>query len=303
MSVRRLAEEQPPSFAFTQDNRAKVDREIAKYPAGRQASAVIGALYVAQSQGGGWLPEPAIRHVAEILDMPFIRVLEVATFYTMFNLHPVGRKAHIQVCGTTPCMLRGAEALKQVCRDRIHPEQDHVSENGDFSWIEVECAGACVNAPMVQIEADTFEDLTVESFNRLIDDIAAGRPLRPGPQIDRHYAEPVGGGTTLQSPGLYGQATARAPEPVATPANSDDAKPAGIAGPRGGKADDLTVISGIGPKIEKTLHDLGIFHFDQIAAWSPAEVNWVSVHLAFPGRIAREDWVGQARKLAVSERS
>lgn len=297
MSVRRLADEQPPSFAFSQDNRAKVDREIAKYPAGRQASAVIGALYVAQEQGGGWLPEPAIRHVAEILDMPFIRVLEVATFYTMFNLHPVGRKAHIQVCGTTPCMLRGAEALKQVCRERIHPHQDHISADGDFSWIEVECAGACVNAPMVQIDADTFEDLTVETFNKLIDDIAAGRPVTPGPQIARHYSEPEGGATTLNAPGLYESA-----EPV-RPVATEAGKPRGIAGPRGGRADDLKALSGVGPKIEKTLNQLGIFHFDQIAAWTPEEVRWIGVHLAFPGRIEREDWVGQAKKLAVAVRS
>src|SRR5688500_7748641 len=143
MAARRLAERQPASFAFAPEIRVEADREIAKSPAGRQHSAVIGLLWLAQLQNGGWLPEPAIRHVAEILHMPYIRALEIATFYTMFNLSPVGRKAHIQVCGTTPCMLRGAEALKDICRQRINHHESEPSADGDFSWMEVECAGAC----------------------------------------------------------------------------------------------------------------------------------------------------------------
>lgn len=199
MAPRRLADIQPDSFAFTPDNQAWAKREIAKYPPGRQASAVIALLWQAQEQHGGWLPEPAIRHVASLLDMPYIRVLEVATFYTMFLLAPVGRAAHIQVCGTTPCMLRGAEDLKAICRDRIADHQFEVSADGLLSWEEVECLGACVNAPMVQVGADTFEDLTPASFTTLLADLAAGKPVQPGPQVDRQFSAPEGGATTLLS--------------------------------------------------------------------------------------------------------
>ena len=205
MAVRRLAESQPDSFVFTPESRARADREISKYPAGRQHSAVIGLLWLAQLQNRGWLPEPAIRHVAEILQMPYIRALEIATFYTMFNLGPVGTKAHIQVCGTTPCMLRGAEALKDICRERINHHESEPSADGAFSWMEIECAGACVNAPMVQIGSDNYEDLTPESFNQLLDDIAAGRPIWPGPRIDRQFSAPEGGPKTLVDAGLPGQ--------------------------------------------------------------------------------------------------
>jgi NADH-quinone oxidoreductase subunit E len=160
---------------------------------------VIPLLWRAQEQSGGWLPQKAMEYVAEMLGMAKIRVLEVATFYTMFLLQPVGRKAHVQVCGTTPCVLRGAEDVKDVCRKRIHPEQFHVSADGDFSWEEVECLGACVNAPMVLIWNDTYEDLTAESFARVLDGFAKGQPVKPGPQIERQFSAPVGGPTTLKS--------------------------------------------------------------------------------------------------------
>jgi NADH-quinone oxidoreductase subunit E len=202
MSVRRLSSVQPPSFAFSEQNLAWAKKEIAKYPAGRQASAVISLLWRAQEQEG-WVTEPAIRAVAEMLDMPRMRVLEVATFYTMFHLEPVGRIAHIQVCGTTPCWLRGANDIKDVCRHKIHHEQHHLSADGNFSWEEVECLGACVNAPLVQINADTFEDLTVASFEKLLADLAALRPVKPGPQIDRQFSAPEGGPTTLTDEALY----------------------------------------------------------------------------------------------------
>jgi len=195
MAVRRLAETQPESFAFTPDNVVWAEREIAKYPPGRQASAVLSLLWRAQEQEG-WVTEPAIRTVADMLGMAPIRVLEVATFYTMFNLEPVGSVAHVQVCGTTPCWLRGADDIKAVCRRQIGP-QHRLSADGRFSWEEVECLGACVNAPMVQVGADTYEDLTAESFARVLDDMAAGRPVKPGPQIDRQLSAPVGGPTTL----------------------------------------------------------------------------------------------------------
>jgi NADH-quinone oxidoreductase subunit E len=199
MSVRRLAppELQPKSFAFTVENLAWAKSEMAKYPPGRQASAIIPLLWRAQEQSGGWLPEAAIRAVADQLGLAHIRALEVATFYTMFNLAPVGR-TYVQLCGTTPCVLRGAEELKQVCRRKIG-EDNHVTTDGQFSWIEVECLGACVNAPMVQINADYYEDLTAESFEKILDEFAAGRTPRPGPQVDRQLSAPVGGPTTLKS--------------------------------------------------------------------------------------------------------
>ena len=197
MSVRRLAEVQPPSFEFTGENRVWADKQIQKYPPGRQASAIIPLLWQAQKQNGYWLPKPAIEKVAEQLGMPLIRALEIATFYTMFNLEPVGR-FHVQLCGTTPCMLRGSEELKNVLR-RVIGEAHHVSTDGTFSWIEVECLGACVNAPMVQINADYYEDLSTASFTRILDEFAAGRTPKPGPQIERQLSAPVGGPTTLKS--------------------------------------------------------------------------------------------------------
>jgi NADH-quinone oxidoreductase subunit E len=205
MAVRRLAEAhlQPKEFAFTAENVAWAQKQIAKYPEGRQWSAVIPLLWRAQEQAGGWLPEVAIRYVGDMLKMPHIRTLEVATFYTMFLLSPVGKKAHVQVCGTTPCRLRGADAVFKVCERRIHHDPFHVSADGDFSWEEVECLGACVNAPVVLIWNDTYEDLTAENFEKVLDGFAKGTPVKPGPQIDRQFSAPIGGPTTLTSPGLY----------------------------------------------------------------------------------------------------
>ncbi len=200
MSVRRLAEMQPESFAFTPENLAWCEKEIDKYPPGRQASAVVPLLWKAQKQNDYWLPKPAIETVAKMLGMPFIRVLEVATFYTMFNLAPVG-KYYIQFCGTTPCVLAGADAIKAVLEKRIGgPGQ--VTADGLFSWLEVECLGSCCNAPMVQINDDYYEDLTPENFEKLLDDLAAGRPVKTGSQTGRVSSEPAGGLTSLTS--LYG---------------------------------------------------------------------------------------------------
>jgi NADH-quinone oxidoreductase subunit E len=198
MSVRRLDPHQPASFAFTPENEAWAKATIANYPPGKQASAVIALLWRAQEQHAGWLPEPAIRLVADMLGMAHIRALEVATFYTMFQLSPVGKKAHVQVCGTTPCMLRGAEALVEVCRRRIHADQHHLSADGDFSWEEVECLGACANAPMVQIWKDTYEDLTPDLFETVLDGFASGTPPKAGSQIGRQASCPAGGPTTLK---------------------------------------------------------------------------------------------------------
>jgi NADH-quinone oxidoreductase subunit E len=200
MTVRRLAEIQPESFAYTPENEAWIEAVIRKYPEGRQASAVISALWRAQKQNDYWLPKPAIEKVAERLGMPYIRVLEIATFYSMFNLAPVG-KYFIQLCGTTPCQLAGSDAIKAVLKARIG-EPGRVTADGLFSWSEVECLGACCNAPMVQINDDYFEDLTPENFAGLLDDFAAGKPVRVGSQTGRISSEPEGGLTTLTS--FYG---------------------------------------------------------------------------------------------------
>jgi NADH-quinone oxidoreductase subunit E len=198
MSVRRLAEAsvQPASFAFKGANADWARATIAKYPEGRQQSAVIPLLMRAQEQEG-WVTKAAIEHVAAMLDMPQIRVLEVATFYTQYQLKPVGTKAHIQVCGTTPCMLRGSEALMDVCRSKIHHEQFHTNAAGTLSWEEVECLGACVNAPMVMVFKDTYEDLTPEKLAEIIDAFEKGEQVKPGPQVDRIYSAPASGLTSL----------------------------------------------------------------------------------------------------------
>ena len=199
MSVRRLDKNQPESFEFTAENKAWAEGQIKKYPEGRQASAVIPLLWQAQKQVGGWLPEPAIRYVADYLGMPHMRAMEVATFYTMFNLSPVGEH-FVQVCGTTPCWLNGSDDLRETCRKHIGPEKT-VSEDGKLSWMEVECLGACSNAPMVQINDDYFEDLTAENFEQLLNDLKDGKEVKVGPQSDRKGSEPAGELTSLTEVG------------------------------------------------------------------------------------------------------
>jgi NADH-quinone oxidoreductase subunit E len=448
MANRRLApaSEQPESFAFSPENAAWAQTQIAKYPEGRQASAVIPLLWKAQEQNGGWLPRAAIEAVAAELGMPNIRVLEVATFYTMFALEPVGRY-WIQVCGTVPCDSCGARGLKEMLQGRLGPS-GHVSADGNFSWLEVECLGACCNAPMVQINQDYYEDLTPESLGTLMDDLAAGRPVKIGSQTGRVSSEPLGGADTLTDPTLYdgsrvgawrkrfaeagkaedpvatgeaaaseqqaaanpkparpdaGRATERnvtdapaqraadgetpvkpedradaaergrstakhgaarpgdadvldspakrvaegepasgeqghqeapardavPPQPEAsgastgeiaaeteearvagalaalpkdaTPEQRADAvgtRPPGLDTARAGQPDDLTRITGIEPDDSQRLNSLGLYHFDQIAAWSRDEITWVGTYLAVPGRIDRENWVGQAKTLS-----
>lgn len=272
MAVRRLAEIQPESFAFTPENQAWVDKQISKYPAGRQASAVIALLWRAQKQHGGWLPKPAIERVAAILDMPDIRVLEVATFYSMFNLKPVG-KYFIQLCGTTPCVLRGSDGIKSVLAARIG-EQDHVTPDGLFSWLEVECLGACCNAPMVQINDDYFEDLTPENFSKLLDDLAAGREVRVGSQTGRTTSEPATGLTTLT--GLYGTdgrgGSLRRP-PVHTEMTRDAEMPEVAANPDQDNAPHEQAHGGVDMARENTtgkpqgsIHDTGTRTDDPVGA-------------------------------------
>jgi NADH-quinone oxidoreductase subunit E len=202
MATRRLAppELQPAAFAWTPESAAKVEFWLAKYPQTRRASAVIPLLWLAQKQEG-WVSEPAIQAIAEMLGMARIRVYEVATFYTMFHLAPVGRH-HLQVCGTTPCMLRGAGDLIAVCKSRIGPHH-HVTPDGLFSWEEMECMGACVNAPIVAIHDLYHEDLTAESFSAIIDDLAAGKPVAPGSAIGRLTSAPEGGPNVLHDETLF----------------------------------------------------------------------------------------------------
>ncbi|KEJ89420.1 NADH-quinone oxidoreductase subunit E [Sulfitobacter donghicola] len=194
--LRRLHPEQPDAFAFTPANQAWAEAQMTKYPEGRQASAIIPLLWRAQEQEG-WLTRPAIEYVSEMLGMAYIRGLEVATFYFMFQLQPVGSVAHIQICGTTTCMICGAEDLIGICKEKIAPNPHEISADGKFSWEEVECLGACSNAPMAQIGKDYYEDLTGARLVEMLDDLAAGKVPTPGPQNGRYASEPLSGLTSL----------------------------------------------------------------------------------------------------------
>ncbi|MDD9716157.1 NADH-quinone oxidoreductase subunit E [Dinoroseobacter sp. PD6] len=384
--LRRLHAEQPADFAFTPENEAWALTQMTRFPEGRQASAIIPILWRAQEQEG-WLSKPAIEYVADMLDMPYIRALEVATFYFMFQLQPVGSVAHIQICGTTSCMICGAEDLVAVCKEKIAPRAHQLSADGKFSWEEVECLGSCANAPMAQIGKDYYEDLTVESFSALLDRMAAGEVPVPGPQNGRYTSEPAGGLTSLteyeagkdpynasarlavdlgdtlkridgsevpltapwlgkdaalpkpanrqDAPVAEAKSVAAeaAPDPAVAPAETpaeapkvtptavlpgqaelatrkgnwkygaaapqQGAKPKMLESARAGGADDLKKIKGVGPKLETLLNSMGIYHFDQIAAWSDAELAWVDENLeGFKGRASRDEWVAQAKTLA-----
>jgi NADH-quinone oxidoreductase subunit E len=392
MSARRLAADavQPSAFAFTAENQAWAEKTMARYPAGRQASAVIPILWRAQEQEG-WVTRAAIEHVASLLGMAYIRVLEVATFYTQFLLKPVGKEAHIIVCGTTPCMLRGAGDLIEVCQHKIAHDALEISADGKLSWEEAECLGACVNAPMIMIGDDTYEDLTRESFEGLVEAFRSGKGkwIKPGTQIKRQFSAAEGGRTTLlEAPtaertykpfppppappaGAPGPAAPAAPPPppaAAAPAPTSAGKgspvveenapalkgtpaaakvsdtkaeaerekanasakadgqpnkamredatgaesPAGKVdggkstkkGPRklfdapAGPADDLTLIMGIGPAIQRTLNEIGITTFRQVAALTPEQVEAVETEAGFKGRAMRNNWLQQADVLA-----
>ena len=230
MTVRRLADEaiQPATFAFTPENQAWAEKKMAEYPPGRQQSAVIPVLFRAQEQDG-WVTRPAIEYVAKLLGMAYIRVLEVATFYTQFQLKPVGTLAHVQVCGTTPCMLRGAEDLRHVCERRISHNPHELNADGTLSWEEVECVGACVNAPVVMIGSDAYEDLTPESFEAILDKFAAGKgnEVKAGPQIERQFSAAEGGATTL----LEKPTAERTYKPFPPPPPPPEAAPAAAPAP------------------------------------------------------------------------
>ena len=195
--LRRLHPDQPETFAFTPANQAWAEAQITKFPEGREASAIIPLLWRAQEQEG-WLTRPAIESIAGMLNLAYIRALEVATFYFMFQLQPVGSVAHIQVCGTTSCMICGAEDLIGVCKDKIAAKAHALSDDGKFSWEEVECLGSCANAPMAQIGKDYYEDLTTERLAEIIDELASGKVPTPGPQNGRYAAEPLSGLTSLK---------------------------------------------------------------------------------------------------------
>ncbi len=205
MAARRPAKNQPSSFAWSAENSLWCDEQLKKYPAGRQASCVIPFLWRGQKQEG-WISIPMMEAIAQQLSMPYIRVYEVATFYSMFNLAPVG-EFFVQVCGTTPCMLRGSRDLNAVC-ERVICDQNHVSEDGKFSWLEVECLGACVNAPMIQISTRDgdhyYEDLTPEIFEDLLVKLRRGEEVKIGTQHPgRHTSDPEGDNTTLLDPTLF----------------------------------------------------------------------------------------------------
>jgi len=376
--LRRLYHDQPDAFAFTPANQKWAEAQITKYPEGRQASAIIPLLGRAQEQES-WLTRPAIEHIAAMLDMAYIRALEVASFYFMFQLQPVGTVAHIQVCGTLSCMICGAEDLIGVCKEKIAGKAHALSADGRFSWEEVECLGSCANAPMAQIGKDYYEDLTAARLSEIIDELAAGKVPVPGPQNGRYAAEPLSGLTSLKdhdsgkkqynasvqlavdigdtvkridgtevplltpwlgkggskpaaakAPAKAKPADAKAvpvksaekgtaasaavkPAPTAKPAAkakaapkakaveaapSEGKKPRLMAAPRKSGADDLKLISGVGPKLEGVLNELGFWHFDQISKWTPEEIAWVDSRLKFKGRIESDDWVSQATKLA-----
>ena len=347
--LRRLYHDQPESFAFTPANQAWAEAQIKKYPDGRQQSAIIPLLWRAQEQEG-WLTRPAIEGLAEMLGMAYMRALEVATFYFMFQLQPVGSVAHVQVCGTLSCMICGAEDLIGVCKEKIADQAHDVSADGKFSWEEVECLGSCSNAPMVQIGKDYYEDLTAEKFAWILDELDAGRVPTPGPQNGRYAAEPLGGLTTLGdfdsgktkfnasaqlatdigdtvkridgtevpliTPWVKSEKSAAkkaapkakaAKKPVAASKSDEKAtvaakKPRTMKAPRKAGADDLKLIKGVGPKLEKLLNTLGFYHFDQIAKWSAGELSWVDENLeGFKGRASRDEWVSQADTLAKGE--
>ncbi len=326
--LRRLHPNQPDSFAFTDANQAWAEAQMTKFPEGRQASAIIPLLWRAQEQEG-WLTRPAIERVAEMLDMAYMRALEVASFYFMFQLQPVGGVAHFQICGTTTCMICGAEDLVGVCREKIAAKPHEISSDGKFSWEEVECLGACANAPMAQVGKDYYEDLTAVRLGEIIDEMAAGEIPAPGPQNGRFAAEPLAGLTSLTAHAAgrevlnasVGLASTQADTlkridgtelPLIMPwLNSDDrgsaldpsasARPTTLAKARDGGPDKLTKIKGIGPKLQELLLSMGFFHFDQIASWDKSQVAWVDENLdGFKGRASRDDWVAQAFSLSGS---
>jgi len=196
MSLKKISKTQPNSFEFTKENLKEAENEIKKYPNKRKASAVLALLYLAQKQNENWIPLAALKYVSKLLDMPYIKDYEVATFYSMFNLSPVG-KYFIQVCTTTPCMIKGANAIVNICKKNISTNQNELSKNKLCSWTEVECLGACVNAPMMQINQDYFEDLDENKTEEIIKNLLEDKFPKPGSAKNRNNTAPSKGKTTL----------------------------------------------------------------------------------------------------------
>ncbi len=196
MSIKKISKEQPDEFKFTSDNLEKAKKIIKKYPNGKQQSAVMPFLYLAQKQNNNWIPLAAIKYIGKLLEMPYIKVYEVATFYTMYNLTPVGHH-FIQICTTTPCMIRGAYELVEACKEKISPNENELSKDKKCSWIEVECLGACVNAPMMQINDDYYEDLDKEKTLKILNQILKGETPKPGSYRGRINNEPENNRKTL----------------------------------------------------------------------------------------------------------
>ena len=301
--LRRLHEEQPRSFSFTSENKIWAEAQIKKYPVGREASAIIPLLWRAQEQEG-WLTRPAIEYVADLLGMAYMRALEVATFYFMFHLQPVGKVAHVQVCGTLSCMLCGAEDLITVCKEKISPNPHQLSADGNFSWEEVECLGACSNAPMAQIGKDYFEDLSEETLRQIIANLCTEELPTPGPQNGRFASEPKQGLTSLMK---YESGRTKfngsvqmafdlkdtikridgTETELATPwlkvgkkktMQSVMRKPKILKSPKKSVPDDLSSLSGLGEKAKIILNRLGIFYIVQVSQWGAEEINWVHSH-------------------------
>ena len=301
--LRRLHEEQPRSFSFTSENKAWAEAQIKKYPVGREASAIIPLLWRAQEQEG-WLTRPAIEHVADLLGMAYMRALEVATFYFMFHLQPVGKVAHVQVCGTLSCMLCGAEDLITVCKEKISPNPHQLSADGNFSWEEVECLGACSNAPMAQIGKDYFEDLSEETLRQIIDNLCTEEPPTPGPQNGRFASEPKQGLTSLMK---YESGRTKFNGSVQMAFDLKDTikridgtetelvtpwlkvgkkktmqsvmrKPKILKSPKKSVPDNLSSLSGLGEKSKIILNRLGIYYIVQVSQWGAEEINWVHSH-------------------------
>ncbi len=196
MSIKKICKDQPDTFEFNPKNLEIANSTLSNYPKGKQKSAVMALLYLAQRQNNNWIPLAAMKYIGKFLSIPYIRVYEVATFYSMYNLSPVG-KYFVQVCTTTPCMIRGAYKLVEICKEKISNEEKEISKNGDCSWTEVECLGACVNAPMMQINDDYYEDLTKESCEKIIDEIIKDKLPKPGSYRGRTNSEPENNRKTL----------------------------------------------------------------------------------------------------------
>ena len=196
MSLKKISKDQPDRFEFDQKSLEAAKKILSNYPKGKEKSAVMALLYIAQRQNNNWIPLSAIKYIAKFLNMPYIKVYEVATFYSMYNLSPVGN-FHVQICTTTPCMIRGAYKIVDVCKKKISEKENVLSENGNCSWTEVECLGACINAPMMQINNDYYEDLDIRQSEKIIDEVLLGKKPKPGSYRGRINSEPENNRKTL----------------------------------------------------------------------------------------------------------